>query len=81
MSLKGSPALGADRHCELSGSAGCSRAPARRRDERFHASFNLVATVHALAAIDPTLTIVMALVTAAVLGADRAAIRKMQKET
>jgi membrane protease YdiL (CAAX protease family) len=41
----------------------------------FHASFNLVATVHALAAIDPTLTIVMALVTAGVLVADRAALR------
>jgi len=41
----------------------------------FHASFNLVATVYALAAIDPTLTIVMALVTAAVLVADRAALR------
>jgi len=41
----------------------------------FHASFNLVATVHALAAIDPTLTIVMALLTAGVLVADRAALR------
>jgi membrane protease YdiL (CAAX protease family) len=41
----------------------------------FHASFNLVATVHGLAAIDPTFTFVMALVTAAVLFADRGTLR------
>jgi membrane protease YdiL (CAAX protease family) len=41
----------------------------------FHGSFNLVATVHALAAIDPTLTLVMALTALAILVVDRDSVR------
>src|SRR5678815_2040507 len=37
----------------------------------FHGSFNLVATVHALAAIDPTLTFVMALIALSIFLVDR----------
>jgi membrane protease YdiL (CAAX protease family) len=37
----------------------------------FHGSFNLVATVHPLAAIDPTLTLVMALIALSILVVDR----------